>query len=61
MLSPTCLYLRGLAGWLDSGVTQVQLRAPANANPLISEFQAIFSLTVGSTVVRDMNLSFWVD
>jgi uncharacterized protein (TIGR03437 family) len=44
-----------------SGVTQVQLRAPANANPLISEFQAIFSLTVGSTVVRDMNLSFWVD
>jgi uncharacterized protein (TIGR03437 family) len=43
-----------------SGVTQVQLRAPANANPPYA-FQALFSLSVGSTVVRDMNLSFWVE
>ena len=42
-----------------SGVTQVQLRAPANPLPR-SAFQAIFSLSVGSTAVRDMNLSFWV-
>jgi uncharacterized protein (TIGR03437 family) len=43
-----------------SGATQVQLRAPANPNPPYA-FQSIFSLSVGSTAVRDMNLSFWVE
>jgi uncharacterized protein (TIGR03437 family) len=43
-----------------SGLTQVQLRAPANPNPGGS-FQTIFSLFVGSTPVRDPNLSFWVE
>ena len=42
-----------------SGVAQVQLLAPANPHPG-SAFQAIFSLSAGSTAVRDMNLSFWV-
>lgn len=43
-----------------SGVIQVQLRAPANPQPG-GAVQAIFSLSVGSTAVRDMNLSFWVN
>ena len=43
-----------------SGVTQVELRAPANPNPR-SAFLDIFSLSAGSTAVRDMNLSFWVE
>jgi uncharacterized protein (TIGR03437 family) len=43
-----------------SGVTQVQLLAPANPRPG-SAFLAIFSLSAGSTAVRDMNLSFWVE
>ena len=43
-----------------SGVAQVQLLAPANPHPK-SEFQVIFSLTVGTTTVRDRNLSFWVE
>jgi len=43
-----------------SGVTQVQLLAPANPHPG-GAFQAIFSLSAGSTAVRDMNLSFWVE
>jgi uncharacterized protein (TIGR03437 family) len=43
-----------------SGVTQVQLRAPANPRPG-GAFQTIFSVTAGSTPVRDMNLSFWVE
>jgi uncharacterized protein (TIGR03437 family) len=42
-----------------SGVTQVQLLAPANARPG-SAFQSIFSLSLGSAGVRDLNLSFWV-
>jgi uncharacterized protein (TIGR03437 family) len=42
-----------------SGVTQVQLRAPVNPNPLIAT-QAIFSLGAGRATVRDMNLTFWV-
>jgi uncharacterized protein (TIGR03437 family) len=42
-----------------SGVTQVQLRVPANPNPAIA-IQAIFSLSVGSAAVRDLNLSFWL-
>ncbi len=41
-----------------SGVTQVQLRAPANPRPG-SAFLTIFSLSVGPTAVRDMNLSLW--
>jgi len=41
-----------------SGVTQVQLLAPANPHPR-SAFQAIFSLSTGPTAVRDTNLSFW--
>ena len=45
-----------------SGVTQVQLLAPANPNPGVEvEFQVIFSLSAGATTVRDMNLSFWVN
>lgn len=43
-----------------SGVTQVQLRAPANPHPGFA-FQAIFLLSVGPTAVREMNLSFWVN
>ena len=43
-----------------SGVTQVQLFAPVNPRPGFA-FQAIFSLSAGSTAVRDMNLSFWVE
>jgi uncharacterized protein (TIGR03437 family) len=43
-----------------SGVTQVQLRAPANPNPPYA-FQSIFSLSVGSKAIWDMNLSFWVE
>jgi uncharacterized protein (TIGR03437 family) len=42
-----------------SGVTQVQLRAPSNPNPGFV-FQTLFSLSVGSVAVRDLNLSFWV-
>ena len=42
-----------------SGVTQVQLHAPANPRPGFA-FRAIFSLSAGSTAVRDTNLSFWV-
>ncbi len=41
-----------------SGVTQVQLLAPANAHPA-SAFLAVFSLSEGNTAVRDTNLSFW--
>ena len=43
-----------------SGVTQVQLLAPANPHPRAA-FQAIFSLSTGSTAVRDTNLSFWAE
>ena len=43
-----------------SGVTRVQLQAPANPHPG-GEFESIFSLTVGSAPVRDMNLSFWME
>lgn len=43
-----------------SGVTRVQLLAPANPRPG-STFPTIFSLTAGLTAVRDMNLSFWVE
>jgi uncharacterized protein (TIGR03437 family) len=42
-----------------SGITQVQLQAPANPNHG-SAFQSIFSLAVNSTTVRDLSLSFWV-
>ena len=42
-----------------SGVIQVQMLTPANANPS-SVFRVVFSLSVGSDAVRDMNLSFWV-
>ena len=42
-----------------SGITQVQLLAPVNQRPE-NPFQVEFSLTVGSTIVRDVNLSFWV-
>jgi uncharacterized protein (TIGR03437 family) len=43
-----------------AGVTQVQLRAPVNPHPG-SAFLVIFSLSVGATAVRDMNLSLWVN
>ena len=43
-----------------SGVTQVQLLAPTNPHPG-TEFQAVFSLSVGPVAVRDVNLSFWVE
>ena len=43
-----------------SGVTQVQLLAPTNSHPRTA-FQAIFSLSTGSTAVRDTNLSFWAE
>jgi len=42
-----------------SGVTQVQLHAPANPNSG-GGFETLFSLSVGSAAVRDMNLSFWL-
>jgi uncharacterized protein (TIGR03437 family) len=57
--APAFLSAGSLPGSI-SGVTQVQLRAPANPNPG-SGFQAIFSLSAGPTPVRDMNLSFWVE
>jgi uncharacterized protein (TIGR03437 family) len=56
--APTFVSAGSLVGSI-SGVTQVQLRAPVNPNPP-SAFQAIFSLSVGSAAVRDMNLTFWV-
>ena len=43
-----------------SGVTQVQLLAPANPHPA-SAFEVVFSLSEGPTAVRDTNLSFWVE
>ena len=42
-----------------SGVTQVQLQAPANPHSGFL-FQSIFSLFAGTAAVRDSNLSFWV-
>jgi uncharacterized protein (TIGR03437 family) len=42
-----------------SGVTQVQLLAPANPHPA-NAFLVVFSLSEGPTAVRDTNLSFWV-
>lgn len=58
-VAPTVVSAGSLAGSI-SGVTQVQLRAPANPHPGFT-FQDIFSLSVGSTAVRDINLFFWVD
>jgi hypothetical protein len=43
-----------------SGVTQVQLRAPANPHPG-GGFATMFSLSVGPAAVRDMTLSFYVE
>ncbi len=56
--APAFVSAGSLAGSI-SGVTQVQLRAPSNPHPAAA-FQVIFSLSAGSTAVRDMNLSFWV-
>jgi uncharacterized protein (TIGR03437 family) len=56
--APAFLSAGSLVGSI-SGVTQVQLRAPSNPNPSYA-LQAVFSLSAGSTPVRDMNLSFWV-
>jgi uncharacterized protein (TIGR03437 family) len=42
-----------------SGVTQVQLLTLSNPHPG-GAFLSIFSLSLGSTAVRDLNLSFWV-
>ena len=56
--APTFVSASSLPGAI-SGVTQVQLQAPANPHPG-GEFESIFSLSVGSAAVRDMNLSFWV-
>lgn len=53
--APTFISASPLPGSI-SGVTQVQLRAPASAAS-----EVIFSLTAGSTTVRDMNLSLWVN
>ena len=57
--TPAFVSAGSLAGSI-SGVTQVQLRAPAN--PYNGKpFQAVFSLSAGATAVRDTNLSFWVE
>ena len=56
--SPRVVSAGSLPGSI-SGLTQVQLLTPANAN-LGHAFQSIFSLSVGQTVERDMNLSIWV-
>jgi uncharacterized protein (TIGR03437 family) len=56
--APTFVSAAPLVGAI-SGATQVQLRAPANPNPPYA-FMSVFSLSLGSTAVRDMNLSFWV-
>jgi uncharacterized protein (TIGR03437 family) len=55
--APTIVSAGPLPGSI-SGVTQVQLLAPANPHPKAA-FQAIFSLSTGPTAVRDTNLSFW--
>ena len=57
--APAFVSAGSLAGSI-SGVTQVQLRAPAEPGPG-SAFLVIFSLSPGATAVRDMNLSFWVE
>lgn len=57
--APTFVSAGSLAGSI-SGVIQVQLRAPAKSQPGGAS-QAIFSLSVDSAAVRDMNLSFWVN
>jgi uncharacterized protein (TIGR03437 family) len=56
--SPAFIAAGSLVGSI-SGVTQVQLLAPANPHPGFA-FLTIFSLSVGPTAVRDMNLSLWV-
>jgi uncharacterized protein (TIGR03437 family) len=57
--APTFVSASSVPGSI-SGVTQVQLLAPANPHPRAA-FQAIFSLSTGSTAVRDTNLSFWAE
>ena len=57
--TPPAFVSAGSAASSISGVTQVQLRTPASPDPG-SAFQVIFSLSVDSAPVRDMNLSFWV-
>jgi uncharacterized protein (TIGR03437 family) len=57
--APTFVSASPVAGSI-SGVTQVQLAVPANPHPK-NAFLAIFSLSTGSTTVRDMNLSFWAE
>jgi uncharacterized protein (TIGR03437 family) len=54
--APTLVSAGSLPGSI-SGVTQVQLRAP----PKGGASEVIFSLAAGSTTVRDLNLSFWVN
>ncbi len=56
--APAFVSASSLAGSI-SGVTQVQLMAPANAHPGFV-LQVMFSLSAGSTPIRDPNLSFWV-
>ena len=56
--APTFVSAGALTGSI-SGVTQVKLKAPANPFPGLT-FQSTFSLDVGTTAVRDMNLSLWV-
>ena len=58
-LAPAFASASPLSGSI-SGVTQVQLLAPANPNPRRG-LQTLFSLSVGGTPVRDLNLSFWVE
>ena len=59
--SPTPAFVSaGSAVGSISGVTKVQLLAPANPNPG-GVFLAVFSLSAGPTAVRDMNLSFWAE
>jgi uncharacterized protein (TIGR03437 family) len=57
--APTLVSASSVPGSI-SGVTQVQLLAPANSHPN-SAFQVIFSLSAGSTAIRDTNLSFWAE
>jgi uncharacterized protein (TIGR03437 family) len=56
--APTLVSASSLPGSI-SGVIQVQLLTPANVHPS-SAYRVVFSLSVGSVAVRDMNLSFWV-
>ena len=58
LLPRAYLCLRRLGARLDFRGYTSSIAAPANPHPRAA-FQAIFSLSTGSTAVRDTNLSFW--